>query len=172
MFLKNYTSEAAVERSIAQIERALIKCGVTGILKEYGTTPGEVSAMVFQIRFHDRPISVRLPADKEKCLQALWLDYADGDQLSHDGQRLAYNRRKGKVRADFVEQAARTAWAIVRDWVEIQLSMIQLGQAEFAQVFLPYIWDEEKRETFYQAAQVRGLLGNHRPAGFLAEAQP
>lgn len=35
MFLKNYTSEVPVSQTIYRIEQVLIKCGVSGITKEY-----------------------------------------------------------------------------------------------------------------------------------------
>jgi hypothetical protein len=155
MFLKNYTSEVPVAQTVHRIEQVLIRCGVTGITKEYG--PGaSIVAVMFHIKFGDQqPFTVRLPADKEKALQAMWLDYADGDRLSEDGSRMAWNARKKKCRRDFVEQAERTAWKLVQDWVEVQLSMIQMGQAEFTQVFLPYIWDG--RQIFYDTVKADGF---------------
>jgi hypothetical protein len=60
---------------------------------------------------------------------------------------------------DFAEQASRTAWKIVQDWIEVQMSMIQMKQADTLQVFLPYVYDGKR--TFYQVLQqnnFRGLL--------------
>src|SRR6185503_878462 len=46
MFLKNYTSEVPVTQTIARIEHALIKAGVSGIAKEYSPTGnGEIFAI-------------------------------------------------------------------------------------------------------------------------------
>lgn len=156
MFLKNYTSKVPVAQTIYRIEQILIKCGVSGITKEYGPT-GEVAAVRFHIKVSsDTPeVTIRLPADKDRALDALWLDYADGDKLTADGKALAYNCRKKFRRADFIEQAERTAWKIIQDWIEVQMSMIQMKQAETLEVFLPYVWDG--RQTYFQAVKVGGF---------------
>jgi hypothetical protein len=45
----------------------------------------------------------------------------------------------------------------MQDWVEVQMSMIQTKQADFIQVFLPYVWDEQRKQTFYQALKSSGF---------------
>ncbi len=157
MFLKNYTSEVPVSQTIYRIEQVLIKCGVSGIMKEYVGTAGEIAAITFQIEAPAGKITIRLPADKTRALDALWLDYVDGDKLNEKGDAVAWSSRKKKRRADFAEQAARTAWKIVQDWIEVQLSMVQLKQADTLQVFLPYVFDGKR--TYYQALQASGFRG-------------
>lgn len=155
MFLKNYTSDVPVSQTIFRIEQVLIKCGVSGITKEYGPN-SEVTAIRFQIPVNEREMTIRLPANAERALEALWLNYADGDKITSDGKALQWSSKR-KKRADFVEQAQRTAWKIVQDWVEVQISMIQLKQAETVEVFLPYIWDGKQtvfariKESGYRA---------------------
>ncbi len=159
MFLKNFTSEVPVPKTIDRIERVLIRCGVSGIMKEYVGTKGEIAAITFQIDAPAGKITIRLPADKQKAMDALWLDYADGDKLTLTGDAIYWNSRKKKKRADFAEQAARTAWKLVQDWIEVQMSMIEMKQADVLQVFLPYVFDGKR--TYYEAlkaANFRGLL--------------
>lgn len=153
-FLKNYTSDVPVSQTIFKIEQVLIKCGVLGITKEYGPK-SEVTAIRFHIPINDREVSIRLPANPDKALDALWLNYADGDKLTSDGKRLAYSSFKKKTRADFLAQAHRTAWKIIQDWIEVQMSMIQMKQAEQAEVFMPYIWDG--KETIYDRIKNSGF---------------
>ena len=45
------------------------------------------------------------------------------------------------------DQASRTAWKLMQDWIEIQVSLIEMRQVEFLQVFLPYVWDGQ--QTYY-----------------------
>jgi len=158
MFLKNYTSNVPVTQTIHRIEQVLIKCGVTGIMKEYTGTDGNISAITFQIESPNGKITIRLPADKAKALDALWLNYVDGDKLNAKGDAIeAWGSRKSKRRSDFAGQAERTAWKIVQDWIEVQLSMIQMKQADTLQVFLPYVYDGKR--TFYEALRESGFKG-------------
>ena len=157
MFLKNYTSEVPVSQTIYRIEQVLIRCGASGIMKEYLNTNGDIGAITFTIETPSGPATIRLPANKEKALDALWLDYVGDDKLTEDGKRIQWNNKKRKCRADFADQAARTAWKIVQDWVEVQMSMIQLKQAETMQVFLPYIYDG--KQTFFEALKAQGYKG-------------
>jgi hypothetical protein len=153
-FLKNYTSDVPVFQTINRIQAVLIKCGVNGITMEYGPD-GVVSAMRFHYDAPSGEITVRLPADFEAAQNALWLNYADGESLSKDGSKIdEWGSRKNKKRSDFKAQADRTAWKIIQDWVEVQMSMIQLKQAEVQQVFMPYIWDGH--QTFYERIKANG----------------
>lgn len=159
MFLKNYTSDVPVPQTLHRIEQTLIKCGVTGIAKEYApNNVGKIVALTFCIKLDGlTPMNVRIPVDEEKALQCLWLDYADGEKLTADGSQLEWSSRKKKKRSEFREQAERTAWKLMQDWVEVQMSLIQMKQADFMQVFLPYAWDGEK--TFYERVKDTGYRG-------------
>jgi hypothetical protein len=71
--------------------------------------------------------------------------------------RLQWSARKRKVKADFREQAERTAWKIIQDWIEVQMSMIQMQQADFREVFLAYAWDGKR--TFFDRVREGGFAG-------------
>ncbi len=164
MFLKNYTSDVPVSTTIHRIQQVLIKCGVNGITMEYGKTPGEIVALTFHVKL-DRTYTIRLPADVNAALEALWLDYVGEDKLSADGQRIQdWNSRKRRKKSDFREQAERTAWKLQQDWVEVQMSMIQMKQAEFLQVFVAYIYDAKAEKTFYQQLKDKNFLALPAPA--------
>jgi hypothetical protein len=155
-FLKNYTSAVPVSETIRRIESVLIRCGVQSITKEYGVH-GEIAALRFEILTHaERPAHViRLPANKEQALEALWNDYANGDKRSADGETLAWSSYKRKKKKDFEEQAERTAWKLMQDWCEVQLSLVSFKQAEVLEVFLPYLWDGE--ETLFSHLRAGGF---------------
>jgi hypothetical protein len=57
-------------------------------------------------------------------------------------------------------QAKRTAWRIVKVWVEAQMAIIDCGQAEMAEVFLPYAITETGQTLFQRIQQnPKYLLG-------------
>lgn len=162
-FLKNYTSDVPVSESIRRIEQVLLQCGVTGIMKEYSASQ-KITAITFRIEDEDRPRMIRLPAKEKEAVDVLFLSYADGETITEDGQQIKGYSRKRLQRKDFVEQGERTAWRIVKDWVEVQMSMIQLNQADIGEVFLAYEWDGKR--TYYQA------LKESNYAGLLREGSP
>lgn len=133
--LKNYTSEVPAITSMGRIEKALVEAGASDISKKYAD--GVCSAVTFRIPVNNIPMFFLLPARADACFKILW------GSMNAQGQRQA-NKRKWQ------EQAERTAWKIIADWVDIQLSMIQLEQAELMQVFLPYAYDPASDQTFYE----------------------
>lgn len=153
MFLKNYTSDVPASVTINRIQQTLLRAGVKSIEMDYGSA-NEVVAITFKIQMNEhRSIPVRMPADVAAAQNALWLDYI-GTDLLPTGE-IAYGSRKNKRAKDFLEQGQRTAWKLVQDWIEVQLSMIQMRQADPMQVFLPYVWDG--RRTFYQGLKDSGF---------------
>jgi hypothetical protein len=155
MFLKNYTSDAPVSQTISRIEHVLIKCGVSGITKDYAPN-GAVIAISFKIPSATGDAIVRIPVNEQQAIDALWLDYVDGEQMNKEGTMVtAWGSRKKKRKSDFVEQGRRTAWKIMQDWVEVQMSMIQMKQADTLEVFLPYIWNG--KSTIYNRVKDAGF---------------
>lgn len=163
MFLKNYTSDVPVSKSLERIERILVRCGASAIAKEYDPKAAEpkVIAVTFRIAMPpaEKEATIRLPANEGAAIDALWLDYI-GDDLLPNGTT-KWSCRKHKKRKDFTQQGERTAWKLILDWIEVQMSMIALKQAEPMQVFLPYVWDGKR--TYYDA------LKEHNFAAMLPE---
>lgn len=141
IFLKNYTSDVPVSRTVARIEEILAKCGASHIAKEYGNG-GVIVALQFMIAAGGKNVVIKLPANPEKVFQALKAQVSKPRNGTMDRIR---------------EQSHRTAWRLQQDWVEVQLSMIQMGQAEMLQVFLPYVFNG--RQTYYEVLSERGFKG-------------
>lgn len=53
--------------------------------------------------------------------------------------------------------AARTAWKIMQDWVDLQLTLIQLDQLEPMEAFLPYVFNPDTGQTFFEHARERSF---------------
>jgi len=132
--MKNYTSVVSASRSIARIEEFLIKRGALNISKTY--SQGKIESIFFQIEIDNQVIPFKLPANIEAC-----------------GRILRSEKKSGKARKlslkNIDEQAERTAWKLLSEWVEIQMALIDMEQAEFLQVFLPYVHTDDGT-TFYE----------------------
>jgi len=142
--IKNYTSGIAAERSISKIEQVLVDLGATNISKQY--TNSKLSAISFLILVNGNSIPFKLPAKVDQVGEAL---------------RKSYRRLSTPALRKITEQADRTAWKIVCDWVEIQATLIRLEQADFLEVFLPYVYKIDEDQTFYErlkSTQYKALL--------------
>jgi hypothetical protein len=127
MKLKNYTSSVQANTTISYIEAYLAQCGVTGISKQYEN--GVPVAIFFHIEMPPSRYTIRLPAKVRLVQEELWKDYVNT------------SRRPRKTKEDFADQAARTAWKIQQDWVQVQMTLITLKQADFREVFMGFLWD-------------------------------
>ena len=47
------------------------------------------------------------------------------------------------------QQAIRTSWRILKDWVEVQMALLETGMVTMDEIFLPYRLSGG--QTFYQA---------------------
>ena len=133
MNLKNYTLEVPAQTSMNRIEKALVAAGATDISKGY--KDGICVDIKFRIMHNGLPMFFKLPAQVEACFTILWKDV---------------KRPQPGTQERIKAQAERTAWKIISDWVECQLSMIMLQQAEMLQVFLPYAYDQQKDQIFFE----------------------
>ena len=134
MNIKNYTSGIPANRTIGDIESLLIVAGATAVAKE--VKEKTVVAVMFQLPCDGRSQTIRLPANVEAVQDWLWKEHVSGAV------------RNKRTKDDFREQAERTAWKIMLDWTQVQISLIKLKQADALQVFLPYIWDGG--QTYYE----------------------
>lgn len=155
MFLKNYTSDVPVPHTIMRMETTLIKCGVKGIEKQY-EADGRVTAMTFTIEFPEAPsMKVKIPVREDQVLKVLWDEYVNGDKVSEDGESIGWPRTKRKTKESFREQARRTSWKLMQDWVEVQMSLILMKQADVREVFLPYVMMGKR--TVFEHIQEKGF---------------
>jgi hypothetical protein len=135
MNLRNYTSGSPVDRSVSLIEKKLVESGARHISKEYDR--GMLVGITFAIcDANSKMVPIRLPANIERC-----------EQLFSAEVKRPRKGTKDKIR----QQAERTAWKLLADWVDVQCSMIMLQQAEPLEIFLPYLFDGNLGQTFFQA---------------------
>ena len=134
MPIKNFTTKVSVEQTINDIQKILAKAKATAILTEYGPD-GLPSALTFRVNVNGNDIHFTLPVKVDGVAAAL--------------------KRDREYRDD--AHARRVAWRIVKDWCDSQMALIDAGQAELAQVFLPYATNDSG-QTFYERLKVNGFL--------------
>ena len=69
--IKNYTTDVAVERTIAEIQTILAQNGARGIALEYDES-GLIKDIFFKIRLHDKDLPFRLPSKPDNVYATLF----------------------------------------------------------------------------------------------------
>lgn len=134
MNLKNYTSGVSPQISMANIEAKLIEIGASNISKKYEDKICRGITFLIYDETLLQTIPFNIKAEVDECFKIFWKDV---------------KRPKADTKERILDQANRTAWKILSDWTEIQCSMILLGQAKPLQMFLPFMYDIQKEETYY-----------------------
>ena len=145
--ISRYTTNVPAERTLAEISRMLVENRALAILTEY-SADREPHAVSFRIQTEHGLLSFRLPA-----------------RIDQVAKILTMNHRRTKPQT-IREQAVRTGWRIIRDWLEAQLAMVKAGLVSTVEIFLPYAQDSQGR-TFYEtakAARFPGLLLEDKPS--------
>lgn len=134
MNLKNYTSSVPANRSIGLIEELLINAGATNINKTIGEDK-EINGVTFEIPINGKNFIFKLPSKVE---------------LVYDRLRKAVRKPTAVALENCKQQAKRTAWKLLYEWVYIQVSMIQINQVEILEVFLPYMYSRLENKTYFE----------------------
>jgi len=137
--VKNYTSQVPASRSVAHIENSLVKHGAKNIIKIYENK--KITGVVFIIEVSEKDIPFRLPARIDKVEKQL---------------RKTIIRPRSGTLDRIADQAERTAWKLLADWVDIQMSLIELDLVELIEIFMPYIYDHKKEQTFFEQIKNNG----------------
>lgn len=153
MAILNYTTSVSALTSIGQITALLVRKGARAITTEYAEN-GEVEAVSFIMTVGGIPVRFFLPANVAGVSSVMlkdqpWSYRRVGDKSQYES----------KIRA----QAVNVAWRILKDWVEAQMALVESGQAEPAQVFMPYATQQDGRTTMWQmylAANEQRALGS------------
>lgn len=125
MAIKNYTTKIDVYTSLGEIQGALAKAGASKIMVDYiNSIP---AAVTFAIDTAQGSRGFSLPAPVEGTVRVF---------------------QRQKIKADR-QQAEKTAWRNVRDWVMAQMALIESCDTPIDEIFLPYMCDS-KGNTLYE----------------------
>ena len=130
--LANYTTTVSVEETVGEVQKLLASSGANSVSMHY--EGGKPVGIDFAVKLDGYPLQFRLPVNAVAVQKVL------------TAAKLRQHQRTPA-------HAERVAWRILRDWVRVQLSLVELKQAELAQVFLPYVLSDNG-ETLYQGFRI------------------
>lgn len=139
--LKNYTSGIPASKSVMRIEHQLAMHGAQSVVKQYHNTKLEAVSFFMNISNVLRPF--RLPARTDTVYKVL----RSNIKKPH----------KGTLKK-LEEQAERTAWKIISDWIDAQMALVELQQADMAEIFMPYMWSEKLGKSLYTMISEKGFV--------------
>lgn len=138
MALLNYTTTVDAIKTAAEIEVILIRGGAKAIQKEIDN--GKVISIKFIVDSPIGTIPIELPV-----------------QIAAVAEILRKQKKNNPRIKTSLDQAERTAWRCLKDWVEAQMALIQIGMASMDQIFLPYVINKGGK-TLYDTVREHGYL--------------
>ena len=132
--IKNYTSNVPPGRSVSHIEDLLVSHGATNVMKEFSNI-GRLEGISFIIPINGSKIPFRFSAKTERVKEAM---------------RAKIRRPRKETLKRIEDQADRTAWKILSDSIEIQLTLVDLGQRELLEAFLADAYDFKAKQSFFE----------------------
>lgn len=118
MPIANYTTKVDVGTTIGEIQNLLASFGANRVSMHY--EGAKAVGIDFTVKLDGQPLDFRLPVNAKATQRAI------------SGIKGAKSFHKTPAHAEQV------SWRILKDWIRMQLTMVELQQAEIAQVFLPY----------------------------------
>lgn len=138
MPILNYTTTIKAAVTVGQIQAILARAGAGSVRIDFEA--GQPVAVMFIVELGGREIAFRLPANAAGVFARLKNDPAVPAKLRTQAH------------------ARDVAWRITKDWLEVQLAIISAGQAEMAEVFLPYAINPRTGLTLFQEFKSSGFL--------------
>lgn len=139
--LRNYTTEADLDKTVAKLQKVLGEHGAKRISFDYADN-GTLQGISFGIMVSNNLVEVKLPAKVDKA-QALLKKLWDTGEISH---------KRGKDKTYSHEQATKVAWANILMWVEAQMALLDIEMVKMQEVFLPYIVNKQGM-TLYEVLE-------------------
>ena len=137
MAVKNYTTGIPSEKTIMEIEQILVRFGAKGILKEY--IGSQTSCIMFYLEREGQKIPFKLPMSIEKARNVIVKAVKE--------KKLPYRFSQEPLRS---EQAQRVGWRLIKDWIHLQLSLLEVEFAEPLELLLPYAYNPVENKTIYE----------------------
>ena len=141
--IKNYTTTISVEKTVGEIEGLLARYGARRILKDFDKNG--ISSLSFMVEVDGKFVPIKLPVNADKIVEIL------NKQVSIGSIPRRYK--------DDVSQARRIMWRVLLDWIDAQMTLVELGQRQLVEVFMADVLDMKTNETLYQKMLKEGITG-------------
>jgi hypothetical protein len=153
MALKNYRSESTT--TFDTIQKCLAAHRAKQVFFEYNDA-GQIASIAFTLEIDGRHYPFRLPA-RVANVERLFYEEKNARTRSNQQTRNLTDTER--------EQAYRTAWANIRDWLTAQMALIDTGMVKAQEVLLPYMLTPQGK-TYYETLEQRRFLleGPEEPA--------
>lgn len=135
--LKNYTTSQSVDQIVAKIQATLGAHGAKRISFDYDDA-GQLSGIYFSIEVKGNMVDIKLPTKVDKVKEFLKRAWESGE-ISH---------KRGHEKTYGDDQVKKVAWANILDWIEAQMTFIDIEQVKLEQVFLPYVVNKQGQTLF------------------------
>ena len=145
VYVPNYTTRRKEIESVAEIEKILAINGASDIYKEYQSS--HCVAVSFAISTDQGKLAFRLPMNVQGLHQHI-------KNLKEQGEL----RHISKHKATDINHTRKVGWAIILDWVQAQMPLINAEMVTIEQVFLPYVYNPATDKTLFEELQERNGL--------------
>ena len=131
MPILNYTTKVPAEKTASEIMAMLAEKGARQVMMDFGDDHQPVS-LKWRVDTSTGPQAFSLPIKADAVFEVL------------TKQRVLPSNPEARK-----DQANRTAWRIIKEWVAAQMALIETEMVVMEEVFLPYMLADGDR-TVYQ----------------------
>lgn len=136
--LKNY--RARTDNAFDDIQRILVAHGAKSLTFDYDQ--GRAVGVTFTIVVRNERLSFHMPARVQNVERLL-------SKQQHWRQPLTEIHK---------QQAYRTAWANIRDWLAAQMALVETEMVQMEEIFLPYLLTPTGESLFFAMQERQFLL--------------
>lgn len=139
--IKNYTTQLSDAQIFEAIGKTLSSHKARRVTFDYDDA-GRAVAIEFIVEVGKESCAFRLPARFQKA-----------EPLVAQARKAARLAASGPALSDALY---RVVWAVIRDWLDAQMALIDIGPSSIEEVFLPYLVEGNKT-LFERFAEQRAL---------------
>jgi hypothetical protein len=111
---------------------------------------GRIESLAFKININGQAWGFKMPLRWRQALQTLYRGKRAPRYYRQSQQDAALRTRE--------DHAYRVAWRILRDWVDVQMALVDLEIVQIQEVFLPYVVQRNGQTLFENIVTDPSLL--------------